>query len=319
MTTAHGIHHITALGTDPQRLLEFYTEVLGLRLVKKSVNQDDPSAYHLFFGDRTGEPGMDLTFFTFPFILSGARGTGLVTMISLAVPQDSLTFWQERFERHEVRHEGIREHLDLERLVFYDFDNQRLELVGIPNELLAEDNSLLWTTNQISADEAIRHFHSARLTVADKASVEPVLLDVLGYSEVKSLDATTLYHREGQTRAAFLEISEQPEQEPGRNAAGTVHHIAFSVEDEQSQLELRARVEDLGLRPTEVIDRYYFKSVYFRTEAGVLFELATMEPGFTVDEAEAELGQKLALPPFLEDYRKDIEAGLKPIAVKQAT
>lgn len=311
MTFAQGIHHITAIGSDPQKLVDFYTEVLGLRLVKKTVNQDDVSVYHLFFGDRTGEPGMDLTFFTFPNAASGSRGRGQVTTISLAVPERSLAFWQDRFEQYEVRQEPQTALFGRERIVFYDLDDQRLELVGVPEDELAASQHF-WTTDAVGTENAIRHFHSARLTVTNKASVEPIL-QALGYSASKTEGSVSLYRSKGSPRAAYLEIEEAPEQPMGYNAIGTVHHIAFGAADEAAQQDLRNAMVALGQRPTDVIDRFYFKSVYFRIPAGILFELATMGPGFTADEPEAELGQKLSLPPFLEPYRAQIEAGLVPV------
>jgi len=317
MIFSHGIHHITAIGSDPQKLIDFYTEVLGLRLVKKTVNQDDVSAYHLFFGDKTGGPGMDLTFFTFVNAASGSPGRGLVTSIALAVPQDSLPFWQARFERLDVKHEGIQPHWDWQRIIFYDFDDQRLELVGVPADELPAD-SPIWTTADIGSDQAVRHFHSALLTVTSNSSVESILTQVLGYQEKKAEGNATLYQRPGLQRAAFLEVEEAPSLPMGHNAVGTVHHIAFTTEGEGSQLELRERLIQLGQRPTEVIDRYYFKSIYFRTPAGILFEIATAGPGFTADEPEGDLGQRLSLPPFLEEYRAQIEANLVPVSVKQS-
>ena len=316
MTFAHGIHHITAIGSDPQRLVDFYTEVLGLRLVKKTVNQDDVSAYHLFFGDRTGEPGMDLTFFTFPHAEAGSRGRGQVTSISLAVPKESLNFWLDRFEQFEVRNEGISKLFDWERIIFFDFDDQRLELVGVPAEELFVSPHF-WTTNEISAQQAIRHFHSALMTVTNKASVESILSEVLGYQTVQTNANMTLFHHDGLQRAAYLQVEEAPSQAMGYNAVGTVHHIAFAAENEAIQDELRDRVIQLGLKPTQVVDRFYFKSVYFRIPAGILFEIATMGPGFTADENEAELGQKLSLPPFLEEYRSQIETNLAPVFTKK--
>ncbi|MCL5429338.1 MAG: VOC family protein [Chloroflexi bacterium] len=316
MNFAQGIHHITAIGSDPQRLIDFYTGVLGLRLVKKTVNQDDVSAYHLFFGDETGEPGMDLTFFTFPHAGPGSRGRGQVTNISLAVPKESLTFWLDRFEQFEVRNEGISKLFDWERIIFFDFDDQRLELVGVPAEELSV-SPYFWTTNEISAQQAIRHFHSALMTVTNKASVESILSEALGYQAVQTDANMTLYHHDGLQRAAYLQVEEAPSQAMGYNAVGTVHHIAFAAENEAIQNELRDRVIQLGLHPTQVIDRFYFKSVYFRIPAGILFEIATMGPGFTADENEAELGQKLSLPPFLEGYRGRIEPNLVPVSVKQ--
>jgi glyoxalase family protein len=315
MNFAKGIHHITAIGSDPQQLVDFYTGVLGLRLVKKTVNQDDVSAYHLFFGDRTGEPGMDLTFFTFPHAEPGSRGRGQVTKISLAVPKGSLPFWRDRFGSHQVKNEGIQKHFGWDRIAFYDFDDQRLELVAVGDEELAASLHF-WTNKEIGAESAIRHFHSALLTVTNKASLESILTEVLGYKQTRTDGNTTLYHHESQKRAAYLEVEENPSLGMGHNAIGTVHHIAFGAENEDAQLELRERVLAMGLRPTEVIDRFYFKSVYFRVPAGILFEIATMGPGFTADEPEATLGEKLSLPPFLEEYRGQIEANLAPVSVK---
>jgi glyoxalase family protein len=313
MTVAQGIHHITAIGSDPQKLVDFYTQALGLRLVKKTVNQDDVSAYHLFFGDKTGEPGMDLTFFTFPGAQQGARGRGQVTTISLAVPAAALPFWQQRFDQLSIKHDGITRLFDLDRLVFYDFDDQRLELVAIPD--LAETGEV-WTTAEISADHAIRAFHSARLTVTGKSSVEGILAG-LGYTHIKDEGDIALYHLEGQQRASFLEVEAAPDQPMGYNAVGTVHHIAFGAADEAAQATLRDMMISLGQRPTEAIDRFYFKSVYYRIPAGILFEIATMGPGFTADEDAAILGERLSLPPFLEPHRAQIEAGLVPVSLSE--
>jgi glyoxalase family protein len=312
-----GIHHITAIGSDPQALADFYTGVLGLRLVKKSVNQDDVSAYHLFFGDRTGEPGMDLTFFTFPGVRRGSPGVGQVTLISLAVPEDAFNFWQARFQEQGVRHEKIQERFGRRRLRFYDPDDQQLELVAVPEPDLDTREAQLWTTAAVGEEQAIRHFHSAHLSAASLGAVEPILIQALGYDRVDQEGQRSLYRLEDQLRSGDLEIEEAPGGQLGINAAGTVHHIAFGARDEDHQLALRERVLGMGLQPTQVIDRYYFKSVYFRIPAGILFEIATMGPGFTADEDEATLGERLALPPFLEDQREAIEAGLPPVHVPE--
>ncbi|MBX3005864.1 MAG: ring-cleaving dioxygenase [Anaerolineales bacterium] len=308
-----GIHHITAIGSDPQRLVDFYTQILGLRLVKKTVNQDDVSAYHLFFGDREGGPGMDLTFFTFLPASPGSRGNGLVTNISLAVPTGALPFWKERFDTLGVKHEGIITQLGWQRIVFYDYDDQRLELVEVDPATF--DDKDLWTTPDIRAEHAIRQFHSALLSVHDKRMVEPILA-AFGYEVESSEGNLTRYHLPGLQRAEFLELEEDARKAPGFNASGTVHHIAFSVADEEAQQAVRRSLSGMGLYPTTVIDRFYFKSVYFRTPAGILFELATMGPGFTADEPLDTLGEALSLPPFLEEHRAQIEAGLTPVTVR---
>lgn len=301
-----GIHHITAIASDPQKTYDFYTKTLGLRLVKKSVNQDDLSTYHLFFGDRYGHPGMDLTFFTFQPSFQGENGNGLVTKISLAIPKSALNFWKKRFEENGVDHKDIKNN----RLQFFDGDRQSLELVGVDEIEESEDT---WTTREVSKEFAIRYFYSATLTVEDIELVRPVLIDAFGYEEIETKENYYLYKINGTERAAYLEVEVNSNGEYGVNGAGTVHHIAFQVKDEKEEVELAKRLIRLGLRPTPIIDRFYFKSVYFRTHAGILFELATEGPGFTADEKESELGKELALPPFLESQRDSIEKGLTPI------
>lgn len=308
----HGIHHITAIASDPAKTVNFYTQVLGLRLVKKSVNQDDVQTYHLFFGDTTGEPGMDLTFFTFQPIIQGLQGMGQVTTISLAVPEASLEFWQDRLKKHKVETDAVSTRFNRQRLTFYDPDLQKFELVAVPEAEFTAAAGTVWTTQEIAKEQAIGYFYAAQLSVEAQMLIEPVLTDVLGYSLEKKENATSLFATSS-NRARFIEVIEDPLLEQGINAAGTVHHIAFEVDDEAQLLVARERVLQAGLYPTEVINRYYFKSVYFRTQAGILFELATSGPGFTADEPESELGKKLALPPFLESRRKEIEAGLDPI------
>lgn len=307
--SVHGIHHITAIASDPIQTVNFYSKVLGLRLVKKTVNQDDTATYHLFFGDTTGEPGMDLTFFTFKPAMQGRRGAGQVTVISLAVPQDSLEFWLARFTHLKIKHEAVHESFGAQRIIFYDHDDQRLELVGVGDELATMEGQI-WT-KEISKENAIRAFYSARLTIPKPEYVEPILT-ILGYVKGSSEGNLTQYALADASRAAFLEV-ESDSYELGMGAAGTVHHIAFAVDDEKHELELRHLLIEIGLYPTEVINRYYFKSVYFRTPGGILFELATMGPGFTADEKESELGTHLSLPPFLEEQRKEIEKNLVEI------
>lgn len=309
----HTIHHITAIASDPSECVYFYTHILGLRLVKKSVNQDQIEAYHLFFGDKTGEPGMDLTFFTFPGLPRGSRGVGAVSTISLTVPEESLDFWVARFEKYAVKHEGIGEKFGTSTIMFYDSDDQRLELVGVPSEELVADEDQVWVTPEVSKEHAIRSFDSAKLSVSAKDLIEPIVTNILGFKKVEESGQVSLYTIPGASRANYLEIEEAPDEPVVHNAAGTVHHIAFQVENTQELLQKRSELQQAGLHPTGVIDRYYFKSVYFRTPAGILFELATKGPGFTIDEPEAVLGEKLSLPPFLEAKRDEIEANLEPI------
>lgn len=310
MPIIHGIHHITAIAADPQQTYDFYTKVLGLRLVKKSVNQDDVATYHLFFGDTVGSPGMDLTFFTFQPAHQGKRGAGLVTTIALAVPKSSLKFWQQRFTKLGIKHEAITTVFEQQRLVFYDHDDQRLELVAAATTTSDLEN--VWTTDEITAKVAIRSFYSATLSVPDRLLIEPVL-QLLGYELAAVGEVGLLYRLPGADKAAELIVDESLARVRAVQAAGTVHHIAFAVTDQAALLQLRTKLMAVGLYPTQIIDRYYFQSVYFRVPAGILFELATEGPGFAADEPVETLGEKLALPPFLEHARSEIEAGLQPI------
>lgn len=302
-----GIHHITAIASNGQKNIMFYTQVLGLRLVKKTVNQDDIQTYHLFFGDRLGHPGMDLTFFIFLPPEQGKRGNGLVTMISLAVPEQSLSFWKERFTSLNVRHNNIIERFGKKRLVFFDEDDQQLELVGVPEKELEKDAEI-WTTSEITSMQAIRSFYGATLTVPALELIEPILTSVFGYDIQDEEGVTTLYKVPHSDRAAYLEVLVQPDQPFGHNTAGTVHHIAFRARDEQHQKEFVRKLDLLGIGHTDAVERFYFKSIYFRTPSGILFEIATDGPGFTADEDAATLGEKLALPPFLEPHRAYIES-----------
>jgi glyoxalase family protein len=311
MTKVTGIHHITAIASDPQQTYDFYSKILGLRLVKKSVNQDDVQTYHLFFGDKTGEPGMDLTFFTFQPVMQGVKGVGQVTTISLGVPKDSFDFWVKRLDKYKVRHDEPNKVFGIQTLFFYDNDGQKFELVAGVEEKNPEKNVHVWT-KEVQAEYAIRHFDSATLSVMSKSLVEPVLF-LFGYEFVQKEGHHSLYKLNGVDRASYLQVDESPDQEMGINAAGTVHHIAFQVKDEKELEHFQHKLLTIGLYPTEVIDRYYFRSVYFRTHAGILFELATLGPGFAADEKEEELGEKLALPPFLEHQRQSIEARLTKI------
>lgn len=311
-----GIHHITAIASNAQSNVDFYTKILGLRLVKKTVNQDDPGTYHLFFGDKLGEAGMDLTFFIFLPPTQGRAGNGLVTKTSLAVPQSSMQFWKKRLGRLNIKHDETINIFGHDRIVFYDQDNQKLELVGVNNDELGPTSGV-WTTKEITKKEAIRHFYSATLSVDRLSSIENVLTQVFGYKKINQEQHLHLYKVAGSNRAELIEVSVMPSLESGFNAAGTVHHIAFRADDEKHQLELRQKVIDIGLFPTEVINRFYFKSIYFRTRAGILFEIATDGPGFTSDEKIDELGTHLSLPPFLQEKRIQIEANLKPIIYDQ--
>lgn len=307
-----GIHHVTAISSDAQKTYDFYSKVLGLRLIKKSVNQDDVLTYHLFFGNKKGTPGLDMTFFPFKGVPPGKQGTGQVTTVSFVVPVNSLIFWEKRFKDLEVRCERIKEKFGYKRMMFYDNDNQRLELVEVP-EIESEYAKNVWTKD-ISAENAICAFHGATLSVMSEALITPVL-KVFGYELQSTDEMCMLYKLPDRTNTVYLQIEELPLEIDVINGSGTVHHIAFGVENREIQEKVRQQIIDIGLYPTHVIDRFYFTSVYFRTSAGILFEIATEGPGFTADENEATLGEKLALPPFLEDQRETIEQNLSPLRI----
>jgi glyoxalase family protein len=304
----YGIHHITAIASNPKQTVGFYSGLLGLRLVKKSVNQDQVEAYHLFFGDRTGEPGMDLTFFVFSGIGQGINGVGEVSEVRLAVRQQSLLFWEKRLKQAKIEYEVF-----VSGISFKDPNGLRLMLVGVSEEVYRAGVGEVWETESIKRSDAIGFFESAVLTVEKNGLIVPLLTEVMGYVRKDTEDDLVRYELSSSTRAGYVWVEEKTHVLESRQGAGSVHHIAFAVKDEADLKLHQQHLAEFDLRPTPVIDRYYFKSVYFRTPAGILFELATMGPGFTVDEAEDDLGQRLALPPFLEADREVIEAGLEPI------
>ena len=314
MTT--GIHHISAIASDAQKTIDFYSGVLGLRLVKQTVNQDDPGVYHLFFGDKEGLPGMDLTFFVFLPTHQGKVNTGMVSKISFAVPNTSLGFWEKRFIAYNVNFESLTTRFARRRLVFYDPDNLQLELVEITQDDCIDDSNV-YDDNDIPKTNAIIQFFSATLLVLKKSLIEPVITSVLGYTLLQMTESITLYIARGSSRAQLLEIQETHPSEDGVNTAGTVHHIAFRTRDENEQQKFRSAIEKLGLHPTDVIDRFYFKSIYFKTHAGILFELATEGPGFIVDQSVEDLGTSLSLPPFLQPFRPQIEKHLPKLLIKK--
>lgn len=312
ITQTTGIHHITAIAADAQKTYYFYTTILGLRLVKKTVNQDDVKTYHLFFGDRLGHPGMDLTFFIFLPPTQGIRGNGLVTMISFAVSEASLTFWIDRFKKNNVKHEEISERFGKKRIVFFDEDNQQLELVGLTNDEL-DKNADRWETKEIKKEHAILNFYSATLSTSHKELIDPILTQLFSYTYQSTEGNNHLYRVGNSHRAYYLEIDAHPSREYGEYGAGTVHHIAFRAKNDGELNDFKKKLDSLGLHHTSTIDRFYFHSVYFRIPAGILFEIATDTPGFTADEKEEMLGKELALPPFLEKDRAEIEKNLMPL------
>ena len=307
-----GIHHVTAIASDPQRNVDFYTEVLGLRLVKRTVNFDDPGTYHLYFGDEAGSPGTILTFFPWPMAGRGSRGVGQVTVTSFSVPEGSLNYWEGRLLSAGTPAERSGKRFDEEVLTFADPDGLKLELVA--HSGAAVDRA--WKGASVPVEHAIQGFYSVTLCEQGFESTVEVL-GTMGFRKVGEQGNRFRFDvGEGGagSRADVLCASEAPY---GRIAVGSVHHVAWRVIDNNSQQFWRRRLGNEHLNVTPVIDRCYFRSVYFREPGGILFELATDPPGFSIDEPVEKLGETLKLPPWLEPHRKEIERALPPIQLRK--
>jgi len=299
-----GIHHVTAIAGDAKRNYDFYTGVLGLRLVKKTVNFDDPETYHFYFGDRTGTPGTILTFFPWGNrVGQGRRGLKQVTEIGYSVPAGSLDFWKERLDAHHVIFNNVAEKFGEPYLTFLDPDGLKLELTVSHTT----DGRTPWTTEAVTAGHAIRGFHHVTITTDRMDATARVLTDILGYRPLLHEVNRHRFVTDAVNEAAFVDIVEAPGEANGVVAGGSVHHVAFRVKDEAILMHFREKVIEHGLHITEKIDRNYFYSLYFREPGGVLFEIATDNPGFATDETVDELGSSLKLPAQYEGYRDRIE------------
>jgi glyoxalase family protein len=299
-----GIHHITAIAGDPQRNLDFYTEALGLRLVKRTVNFDDPGSYHFYFGDNIGSPGTIMTFFPWPGARRGARGSGQVTTVSFAVPRNSMAFWKERLRATHVIAEEIEGRFGCNALRFLDPDGLQLELVASANE-------------ESSSERAIRGFAAPTLEVRNPEKTEKLLTENLGFEFVAEENDRRRFRGSGSNASAEIDLVSS-EAGFGQIAAGTVHHIAFRAPDDDEQLKVREQLVARGLNVTPVIDRQYFHSIYFREPNGILFEIATDGPGFLIDEPADALGETLKLPPIYESKRNEIERVLPTIHLRHS-
>jgi glyoxalase family protein len=307
MERVHGLHHITAIAGPPQENLDFYAGVLGMRLVKRSVNQDDPGTYHLFYADAEGHPGTDLTFFPWVDLAPPRAGYGLAMEVSLEVPPDSLTFWSERLTRYGMRGTSSETRFGHNVLAFDDPHGLHVALVegATPRSFEA------WRGSPVPPERQIRGLFGARLWERDSAETGSFLTGVLGFTVLGREGAWVRYGF--QDAAGIVDVRSVPEAHRGLWGVGAVHHLAWRVRDDAHELAMRTRIEAAGARPTPVIDRFWFKSVYFREPGGVLFEIATEGPGFAVDEDAAHLGETLVLPPWLEAQRDSIEAELPPL------
>jgi len=305
-----GIHQVTAIAGDPNVNIDFYTRVLGLRLVKITVNFDDPSAYHFYFGDELGRPGTVLTFFLWPHRVPGRRGTGQVTAVAFSVPAGSFDYWQGRFEGHGVRFEPPAERFDEQVLVFYDPDGLKLELVAGPEP----DDREPWSGGPVPAEHAVRGIYGVTLTEAVPDPTAGLLTQIMGFTFRAAAGGRRYRYAAGAGGpGAIVDVEVRRDLFRGRIAAGTVHHVAFRTQNDDTQLAWRSRLLAAGYQVTPVRDRLYFHSIYFFEPGGVLFEIATDPPGFTVDEPPEALGTGRRLPPWLEPRRAELEAILPPL------
>ncbi len=304
-----GLHHVTVIAGDPQENLDFYVGVLGMRLVKKTVNQDVPGTYHLFYADGVAHAGTDLTFFPWPDMAPGQAGVGLTVEVALAVPIGSLGYWAERLTRHGMETTDPARRFGERLLTFADPHGLRLALVETndPREFTP------WAKSVVPESQQIRGLHGVRLLERDGVPTTDLLVNALGFAEVGEEDGWRRFALPGSRSGRVIDIKQLPTERQGTWGTGSVHHVAWRVPDDQSQLKVQRRVHSAGRQPTPIIDRFWFKSVYFREPGGVLFEVATDGPGFGVDEPLEELGGTLVLPPWLEPKRPQIEASLQPL------
>ena len=323
-----GIHHVTAITSNPQRNIDFYTGDLGLRLVKLTVNQDDPTAYHLYYGDEMGRPGTILTFFHWPNIPRGHRGTSQVVATSFLIPENSVNYWIDRFKSKQIEFRGPSQRFGNEQIItLYDPDGLELELVAHKS---AEDRGVnIWKEGPIPTEYAIRGFYSVTLSEEGYERTASVLTNELGFILTRQDGGRFRYEitttassssanieKEEEVRAGGAKIVDVlclPYTQQAVIGIGSVHHVAFRTPTDEQQLSLRHNIVKARLNATPVINRFYFHSVYFREPGGILFEIATNPPGFAVDETFNELGTHLVLPPWLESMRRDLEKILPPV------
>lgn len=326
MGNVYGIHHVTAITRDPQRNIDFYTNTLGLRFVKFTVNQDDPTSYHLYHGDELGRPGTILTFFHWPDLPRGQRGTGEVGATSFLIPPDSIEYWVDRLLNEKINIEGAIKRFENSEQVITLHDTDGLELELVAHESAKDREVNVWKKGPIPVKHAIRGFYSVTLLEEGYERTSSILTDELGFVPTRKEGSRFRYEipsnkmepkdHVGVTEGAkIVDVVCLPYSREAIMGTGSVHHVAWRTPTDQQQKLLRRNIVRAGLNATPVIDRFYFHSVYFREPGGVLFEIATNRPGFTVDERKEELGTHLVLPPWFESIRKDIEKLLPQVKV----
>jgi glyoxalase family protein len=310
--TISGLHHVTAIAGDPQRNLDFYVGVLGLRLVKRTINFDDPGSYHFYFGDARGTPGTLLTFFPWLGARRGARGTGEVAATAFVVPSGSVDYWLERLKENQVSAERAARRFGEEVIRFSDLDGMPLELIAATPSVDVQP----WTNSTVPAEHSLLGFHSVSAALEGFERTAKLLTDTFGYERVKESGNRFRFIAQAETcPGKVIDLLCMPDSRRASGGAGSVHHIAFRTRDDAEQLAWREKISSLGYNVSPVMDRTYFHSIYFRESGGILFEIATDPPGFTEDEKLEELGDNLRLPPWMEKARAQIEENLPPITL----
>jgi glyoxalase family protein len=306
MSSSAGIHHITAIAGEPKRHVAFYRDALGLRLVKRTVNFDDPTTWHLYYGDQIGSPGTALTFFVWDQLAAGRHGTGEPQEIGFKIPESALAFWRKRLSAKGIAHQDAADRFGEKVVAFTDPDGHKLELVGTRDAGAIPGRA----SGDIAADHSIRGFHGITLEVPGDAATGRVLTHVFGFEPAGSEGNRHRYLSKGALLGTVVDLRVTPGLPRATQGTGTVHHVAFRAAGDEQEMELRGRALELGLRATDQVPRHYFRSVYFREPNGILFEIATDDPGFTVDEPQQTLGEHIKLPPWYEQHRSQIEAAL---------
>ena len=311
-TLINGLHHITAIAGDAQRNVDFYTHILGLRMVKKTINFDAPNVYHLYYGDETGSPGTIMTSFPHGNIPRGRKGTGQLTYTAFSIPTASLSFWIDRLNDHNIAFAGPHKRFNETYVRFDDFDGMGIELTATD-----EDSRQGWANGPVSGEFSIRGFHTVTLNEANPDATIKLLTQSMEHTLIAEEAGRFRFGAVNATPGNFVDIQHSPGELRGHQGAGSVHHVAFSTDNHETQVTIREKLIDDGYMPTEILDRQYFKSIYYREPGGILFEIATNPPGFSVDEPIETLGQALKLPEWYESRRTQIEAGLPIIKLNR--
>ncbi|WP_417168694.1 ring-cleaving dioxygenase [Terrihalobacillus insolitus] len=319
MNELKGIHHVTAITSSAEKNYEFFTYVLGMRLVKKTVNQDDIQTYHLFFADETGNPGTDMTFFDFPGIPKGVHGTNEISKTSFRVPSDeALDYWVKRFDRLEIKHTGVKEQFGKKTLSFVDFDDQKYQLISDEYNKGVE-SGIPWRNGPVPTEYAITGLGPIFVRIAEFAYFKEMMEKVLLFKEIDKEGSFHLFEVGEGGNGAQVIVEHNAVIPEARQGFGTVHHTAFRIEDRVELDEWDQRMQSFGFQTSGYVDRFFFKSLYTRVAPQILFELATDGPGFLGDEPYETLGEKLSLPPFLESKREQIEQSVRPIDTVRST